>query len=186
MCLPRPNRNKPYDGHYEGWRKVLLDPNAIETLTLFMLAVAAFSGVFLAEEEEDADGRAVLDVSAGSGLLYWPLLATMAALTIPIGYEFFFAEDGMLQKYFRCCDNWIAGKNTDMLPLVDDLGEATAALEAGHDDRSTPGAAGNPDGDEALGVGHAENVVERVENARLRAQVAALTRAKEEYVVSLV
>jgi len=93
---------KPYHGHHRGWRKLVLDPNAIETLTLFMLMIAAFTGVFLAEGEEDADGREVLDATGGGGgLLYWPLLATIVALAVPVGHEFLCAEGGVLRTYQR-------------------------------------------------------------------------------------
>lgn len=50
---------KPYQTPRQGWRK-LVDPNVIEALTLFMLMIAAFTGLFMVEGEEDADGLEIL------------------------------------------------------------------------------------------------------------------------------
>lgn len=63
-------------------------------LTLLMLTVAAFTGLFMAEVEE------VLNGASGCGLLFWPLLMT----AIPISYEFLFlfAKDGMFRKFDGC------------------------------------------------------------------------------------
>ena len=147
-----------------------------------MLTVAAFTGVFLAEDGgEDADGREVLNSSGGGGLLYWPLLATIVALMIPIGYEFFFAKDGMLQKYFSGCANWIATEDTNMLPLVD-LHEADDDLLEWGPDPHSPISDAEPrvkDDDEALEIARAETADTRVELVRVRAQMAALTHAKD-------
>ena len=55
-----------------------------------------------AEGEEDADGREVLDATGGGGgLLYWPLLATIVALAVPVGHEFLCAGGGVPRTYQR-------------------------------------------------------------------------------------
>ena len=130
----------------------------------------------------------MLNSAGGGGLLYWPLLATIAALMIPVGYEFLLSKNGMLQKYCTGCANWIAAEDTDAPPPLADRGDAAAALEEGQGPHAPPAAAETPgpgDG-EALAVAHAEIAEARVELASLGAQVADLTRAKEDAIAEYV
>ena len=89
--------------HARRWWQRLLDPNLIETVTLFMLMVAAFTNEIVGEGEGTKDARALFSGGDGKGFMFWVLILTISLVCIPVTWEFLCADTGVFGSFKRLC-----------------------------------------------------------------------------------
>jgi len=102
---------KPYHTHHEtehrrSWWETVFDPNLLETVTLFVLMIAAFTGEVVGESGGNRGAQVLLAMGEGKGFMFWVLILTLGALCVPASWEFACSDSGILSSAKRGVAGW--------------------------------------------------------------------------------